>query len=58
MTKNVLFSLKNCKSRQTLEALPPDSHISHPALWILLSAPARTNRLFRNRSKGLMFLQL
>jgi len=24
MPKNVLFSLKNCKNRQTLMALPPD----------------------------------
>jgi len=38
MPKNVLFSLKNCKNRQTLRALLPDPfasggpHISHPAL--------------------------
>jgi len=26
--KNVLFSLKNCKNRQTLEAQPPDPRTS------------------------------
>jgi len=67
MPKNVLFSLKNCKNRHTLEALPPEPlasggwglHPQTPTSVILhckffLSALAHTLRFFWNDQKGLV----
>jgi len=69
LLKNVLFSLKNCKNRQKLEALPPDPLASGgweirpqtPTSIILhcdfFSLHLLTkHRLFRNQPKDILFL--
>jgi len=62
MSKNVLFSLKNCKIRQTLGVLPPVPLASGG--WGLPPRPPHQSsyivnskyRLFRNQPKDLIFL--